>query len=315
MEIGSYIHQLLFENESVIIPGFGAFVSNYKPAQADAGQEILSPPSKEISFDRKLKNDDGLLVNCVSANVGISRSEAHKMVEKFSENIQYRLEKGEIIEFKGLGTLKLDDVNNPVFIPESGENFLLDSFGLGATSLKTGQEPVMSNGTDIPEEDNKRNRGWLLFLLIPIAALAVFVYLNFFIPKKHNDILPESNILKSDTPAFEEQMTYTDTVQTEVEKDTINPTTKVIEKPEIKNLSGVKYYLIGGSFMEQENADKYLKKVEKLGYQPILLGKQGNFYIVAIGKYNSFGEADSAMNGYVRREPNSGIWIKKVGNQ
>jgi nucleoid DNA-binding protein len=315
LELGSYIHQLLFDNEIVIIPGFGAFVSNYKPAQIDREQEILLPPSKEISFDRKLKNDDGLLVNYIAANEGISRPEALRMVEEFKENIQYRLEKGEVIEFEGLGTLNLDEKNNAVFVADPGENFLLDSYGLVATSLKSEQGPPRTNETIVPEEKNKRNLGWMLFLLIPVAAGAVFIYLNFFIPPKHNNILPETNILMPDTTVIEEPGAYADSVQTNPGQDSISLTTIDSEKTDIKILSGNKYYLVGGSFKEQENADKYFKKAEKLGYQPIHLGKQGNFYIVAIGLFNSFDEADSAMSEYVKREPDSGLWIKRVSSQ
>ena len=91
MEITAYIKELLVENDYVIIPGLGAFVAGYKPAHTDDTQESILPPSKEVTFNRKLKNNDGLLVGTIASEEGISRFDALKKVEEFRENIQYRI--------------------------------------------------------------------------------------------------------------------------------------------------------------------------------------------------------------------------------
>ena len=51
MNIGKYVHELLLENDTVIIPGFGAFISNYKPAEIDEETNELKPPAKEVTFN------------------------------------------------------------------------------------------------------------------------------------------------------------------------------------------------------------------------------------------------------------------------
>ena len=108
MEVGHYIKDLLFENDCVIIPGFGAFIAIYRSVQIDEGKETLLPPSKEITFDRKLKNNDGVLVKHYAKSEGVSDFDSLKIIEEFREDIQYRLEKGEKIIFEGLGTLSLN---------------------------------------------------------------------------------------------------------------------------------------------------------------------------------------------------------------
>jgi hypothetical protein len=55
-----------------------------------------------------------------------------------------------------------------------------------------------------------------------------------------------------------------------------------------------------------------MNKVEKAGYHPLYLGKQGEFFVVAIGLYNSFDEADTARKEYLALEPKSGIYIIKA---
>ena len=56
------LRELLFVQECVIIPGFGGFLTKYKSADIDYLNYTITPPTKSISFNRQLRNDDGLLV-------------------------------------------------------------------------------------------------------------------------------------------------------------------------------------------------------------------------------------------------------------
>ena len=71
MKLAKHIHDLLLENETVIIPGFGAFISTYKPAEI--GENEIKPPSKEISFTRQIRNNDGMLVTAIARKAKISQ--------------------------------------------------------------------------------------------------------------------------------------------------------------------------------------------------------------------------------------------------
>lgn len=309
MEVNQYISELLYGQDCVIIPELGAFVSEYKPAFFNDSGEVLFPPSKEISFNPKLKNNDGLLMNAISANERISLTDALKKIGEFRDNIQYRLEKGETVEIEGLGSLKINDTNQMVFESESDRNFLLDAFGLNPASLKAPEAKPAAVMVKPAEKPDKRSWAWLFFLLIPAAAIAVFIYLYFSNREPNNQIrqpveetAPGQHI-EQVTSAIDSTGMAVDTIKKEVEPPAVTVQT---------NTPGEKYYLIGGSFMAKENADKYFSKVEKSGYQPVYLGKQGSFFIVAIGLYNSFEEADSVKNEYAAREPDSGIWVLKA---
>ncbi len=136
MNIGNYIHELLLENEIVIIPGFGAFISNYKPAEINEETNEMKPPSKEISFNRQIRNNDGLLVGSVAQGEAVSHFDALKLIEKERENIIYQLDKGEKVTLAETGELFVDDKNEIGFTPFEDENLLLDSFGLEAVELE-----------------------------------------------------------------------------------------------------------------------------------------------------------------------------------
>jgi nucleoid DNA-binding protein len=148
LNLSNFIHSLLLENETVIIPGFGAFISTYKPAEIK-GNEI-KPPSKEISFTQQIKNNDGLLVEIIARKAKISQRNAMKRVDKARENMLYELDNGETVILENIGSLQYNKNNEIVFTPFQEDNLLLDSFGLESIStkdaeLKISEEPIIEN--------------------------------------------------------------------------------------------------------------------------------------------------------------------------
>ena len=133
MKLGNYIHELLKENETVIIPGFGAFLSSYKPAALD--EKEVRPPSREISFTQQIRNNDGLLVGYIAGQEKISHFDALKVIEKERENMIYLLDKGKEVELKETGTLFINEKNEVQLKPFYDDDLLLDSFGLEPVSL------------------------------------------------------------------------------------------------------------------------------------------------------------------------------------
>ena len=61
-ELSRHIEVLLFENDCVIIPNFGGFVTHYTPSKRDVKENLFIPPTRVIGFNDQLKLNDGLLV-------------------------------------------------------------------------------------------------------------------------------------------------------------------------------------------------------------------------------------------------------------
>lgn len=137
MNLGKYLQQLLLENETVIIPGFGAFISNYKPAEIDEETNEMKPPSKEISFNQQIRNNDGLLVGCVAQGEVVSHFDALKQIEKERENLLYELDKHGKAFLEEIGDLFFNENHEIYLIPVKHKNLLLDSFGLESVSLES----------------------------------------------------------------------------------------------------------------------------------------------------------------------------------
>lgn len=351
VNIGKYIHKLLLENETVIIPGFGAFVSNYKPAEINEDTNELKPPSKEISFNKQIRNNDGLLVGSVALGESVSHFDALKKIEKERENIIYQLDKGEKVTLENTGELFVNEKFEIQFIPFDDDNLLLDSFGLEtilledsvekeeiliADNIETEKEEItkeektsepeiviipekeISKPEPIPAqiqnrepEKEKKKRGWLWLLLMLVPIIIVGVYL--LNQKKTDDKPPAKTIEKSTLTIKEESILTQDSITTDstsvlsqdsfyTEKvDTIPVETVIPDSP--------KFYLVGGSFKEEQNADNYLIELKDKGFKPFNLGKRGNFYIIGIGAFNTEKEAIIAKQKFIAENQGAGVWV------
>ena len=70
MSIFKDISHLLHSNDCVILPDFGAFILKSKSAYIENNE--FFPPSKYVSFNSMLKDNDGLLAKFISEERKIS---------------------------------------------------------------------------------------------------------------------------------------------------------------------------------------------------------------------------------------------------
>ena len=87
MNLATHISYLLKFHECVIIPEFGGFVSNYKPAQFDSIRNTFIPPGKEIIFNSKINKNDGLLINYLVDVEKIGYHQAQLIVLNFVDRL------------------------------------------------------------------------------------------------------------------------------------------------------------------------------------------------------------------------------------
>ncbi len=350
MNLGKYIRQLLPENEIVIIPGLGAFISEYKPAQIDEAFGEMTPPAKKLSFTAKIKNNDGLLVGFVAQSEQIPVQEALSRIEHERDETIYKLDKGEKVILEGTGVLFYDENREIQFEPSEEENLLTDAFGLEKISVKDEPEEVPEEKTEeiivsgiseddavLPEDEpektepeketkpfavfnpakmqseeppKKKNRGWIWFLLLFIPVIAAGIYLlqkNRIEPPKPVDIIIEP-LQKEEQPVVPADTNVADSLTTE-QADDLKTEETMFEYPDYIEPDTTKFYLIGGSFQDAENAEKYLQRMKKEGYSPFHLGKQGSFFLVGFEIHDNEIEAYGAQYNFLDRYPNSGVWV------
>lgn len=128
-DVASSINELLLKNNSVIIPGFGGFELQLQPANIDHIKSTISPPNRTPIFNKKLKINDGVLVDFVQTKNLCSLEQANKMVEDFVTEIKAKIERKEIVEFPQVGRIYKDYNKKLQFLPFE-TNFNTSSFGL-----------------------------------------------------------------------------------------------------------------------------------------------------------------------------------------
>ena len=184
MDITAFIRELLFGHDCVIVPGFGGFIGNYTPARIDKKSGTFFPPVKQISFNRNLNHNDGLLVGRISGSSGINYGDARNMVEEFVSEIRRKLEKGEKVVFDHIGSFKNNQEGNIQFEPDRSSNYHLDSYGLESFQLMPLEGyNVRTRVTRPLHKDPARQVSirkvlWRAAVIIPLLSVLVIVPLK-----------------------------------------------------------------------------------------------------------------------------------------
>lgn len=300
MEISQYIREILLLNDCVIIPEFGGFVANYKPAKVENNQ--FFPPTKEVAFNNKLVSNDGLLINFISEAEGIGYFSAKQKLESFVDETLLNLEKKRNVYFEGIGYLHYDSRENLQFEPQLKDNLLVDSYGLQSfTYEKIYQRQMPKPAAKIDYHEPvpvifQQRRIKKLAIAIPLLiAMAI-------IPMKHNN----EYLSKSDMG-----MWATLTQSTPVESAPVqeHPQAETITSVAVDEVVEQKYFIIGGSFKSEENANKYIDQLKEQGYTGKNLGVYNGLNRVAMVGFATMPEAQKELNNMLAKNPSCGVWI------
>ena len=300
MEISQYIKEILLLNDCVIIPGFGGFVANYKPATIENNQ--FFPPTKEIAFNNKLISNDGLLVNFISEAEGIDYFNAKQKLDSFVEETMLNLERNRNVYFEGVGYLHYDSRENLQFEPQVKQNLLVESYGLQNFSyekLYQRQIPKPAIKVEyrepVPVIFQHRKLRKLAIAIPLLIALAL-------IPMKHNN----EYVSKSDMGMWETLMQNTPALSAPAQEQSLVENSTNVSPTEV---TPSKYFIIGGSFRSAENANKFIQQLKEQGYDGQNLGVFNGLNRIAMEGFATLGEAQKELNSLLSKNPASGVWI------
>ena len=301
MEINQYIKELLLLNDCVIIPEFGGFVANYKPAAVQNNQ--FCAPTKEVAFNSKLVSNDGILISYISQVEKIDYFNAKYKVDTFVEETLLNLEKNRTIYFEGVGYLHYDSRENLLFEPQVKENLLVESYGLQNFSyekLYQRQMPApafrIENQEALPVIFERRKMKKLAVALPLLLAMAL-------IPLKNN----KEYLSKSDMSMWESLLEAAPAAGINHAADPA--TAQYAENVAPAPIETFNYYIIGGSFKSEENANKYLDQLKAKGITGQNLGIYHGLHRIAIKGFQNIEEAQKELNMLLHQNPQSGVWI------
>ena len=254
MTIFKDIVELLHNNDCVILPGFGAFV--LKKKSASIIQNKFIPPSKNVSFNSMLKENDGLLVKYISETRKTSYKKALNLVEKEVEAFNKKLTRDLLVEIESIGIFELKDENSLNFNPDLSINFDSSSFGL-QSFLK---DPLLKNiKTESKKEisfvSNYLLRNAAIFIsVMGLSYLGYFNYTNYIDTEKLNNIAVAQNQILKKVQAETFDLG-------ELPAISLNVSAPAIDQ------SSVYFSVIAGSFRSKNNAQKQLNSLISLGYK------------------------------------------------
>lgn len=318
VDITAYIRELLFGHDCVIVPGFGGFIGNYTPARIDKKSGTFFPPVKQISFNRNLNHNDGLLLGRISGSAGINYGDARNMVEEFVITIRRKLDKGEKIVFDNIGSFVNNQEGNIQFEPDRTSNYHLDSYGLESFQLVPLESyDVRTRITSHIRRDPERQVSmrkilWRAAVIIPLLSVLVIVPLKTDLFKSKVETTNMNPLVSAE---FEQNKLAVDEVdKNEPSKTTENVTPPVEEQPKTEvstpvDGAGREYFLITGSFRSEENAFSQVNILKAEGFVPEIIVAPNGFYRVCAMACSDLNTAMTKKDSISGQFP--GAWISR----
>jgi len=324
VDITAFVRELLFSHDCVIVPGFGGLIGNYTPARIDKNTFTFHPPFKQISFNRNLNHNDGLLAGRISGSLKINYIDALRSVEEFVTSVRKKLERGEKIVFDNIGSFTNNQEGNIQFEPDRSANYHLGSYGLEMFQFSPLEgydvrKQITRHIDKVPvHHSSMRKILWRAAVILPLLALMVAVPLktNLFKPKLETTNLNplvavefENNkkAIDEKTPALPAK---TEVTRAQPAEETITTETPPAEPSRITNYNTDGYYLIVGSFKSMENAGQQVNKLKKEGFNPEIISAANGFFRVSAMRCNDLETALSQKENIVGKHP--GTWIRKI---
>lgn len=296
LDIKAFIRELLFSHDCVIVPGFGGFIGNFTPARLDNKTGLYYPPLKQISFNRNLNHNDGLLIGRISMATGLNYADSRRLVEEFSNDIMEKLSSGRQVVFDHIGTFVNNHENNVEFEPEAGINYHTGSFGLEPFHWNPPREyDVRKRVTgrfsrETIKQNSARRNLWRAAVLIPVLALLIAVPFRSELTRQGVETTSLNPLV---TAEFENnRMAIEKEIKAEpaaeiYQADAALPEpaaeSSAVDEAGTVPVSGIRYSVITGSFKSEENALTHIKELKADGYEPEMqLAPNGFFRVKAM---------------------------------
>ncbi len=300
MQLTTYINDLLYRYECVIIPGFGALLTQYQSAHIDSETQTFSPPGKTLSFNRQLQTNDGLLANYVASVEKCSYETSLQKIRNFTGKLSLQLSEKEVVSLKNIGEFHLNEENSVQFTPSLKQNFSTASFGLTSfVSPIVNREVYKEEKAPVFTHTKRRvTRPYLKYAAISLVAISIAGYSGM---KLYEGTIQKHN--------FAEKQKANSIVEHQIQEATF-----VIENPLptlnlIFSKQSGKYHIIAGAFRIEENAFKKINQLQKKGFTAKMIGV--NKYGLHQVAYSSFEKRLDALKNLrtIKKTESQDAWL------
>ncbi len=309
---------MLSTHDAVVIPGFGGFISKYKPARIADDTGYIHPPTKYIAFNERLDIHDNTFARYLDEKTSAHYSP--RLFDLFVSRLKSDLLSNQVIVVPKVGRLYQDYEGATHFMPDL-LNLNNETFGLPQIACQKGDWATRS----IAKATQRLKEGSFRTALSSAATVA-FLFILVWVATggvKDGSISELSiidTITEHDTPADtkEKEVVVLDAIGGDKVEATLEKEGSIVHeaitKPErsvVKDAKpSQKAIIIVGAFGSAANAEKMVSKIEDLGFnayqdQPSRLNRVG-----VEATYTSQEELDSILST-VQKSITLRAWILK----
>jgi len=306
MQLETYISDLLYRYECVIIPDFGAFLTQPISAKVDTSSNTFYPPKKVLSFNEQLKNNDGLLANYIADVEKTPYEVAVKKIAKKTKSLKSYLAQGETLSFRNIGDISLNNEGKITFEPSYHLNYLTDAFGLAKFVSPNVSREVYKEQVETIEKaspiaitpEKRKSRNYLKYAAVAVIALTLggFGASNYYL----NQIESQNQIAQQEA--------------TQEIENKIQEATFIIDNPlpsvtlNVAKQSG-NFHIVAGAFRVEENCDKKLKQLHTQGFSARKIGaNKYGLHQVVYSSYDTRAEAQRELFK-IKKTHNPDAWL------
>ena len=305
-----YIEELLYRYNCVVVPGFGAFLTQMRSAVIHGTTHTFYPPTKVISFNGQLSSNDGLLVSYMA---DAEKTSYEAMLERIIETAKQwkgQLQENKRLVLSNIGELWLNSEGKMQFQPSYQVNYLTSSFGLSSfvstpVAREVLKEEVVKLEENIPfiitpEKREKASfRPYLKYAAIFLLAVSTgLTGYRFYNENLTNQQLVQEEAQEQVSKNIQEA-TFFNTAPMELPTFTLNITKK----------NRRVHHIIAGAFRVEKNAEKKVQQLKRRGFDAKYIG--ANKYGLHQVTYASFEDGNEALQYLrkIKRTESADAWL------
>jgi nucleoid DNA-binding protein/cell division protein FtsN len=342
MKIGMYISELLYDHDTVILPGFGEFFTKYKPARFLSEEGRIEAPSKTIAFNPEKTQGETPLIDHLCMRENMEAEQVSKYLEDFVVEIMQLLQSGKKVELEKVGIFSANQDGSLAFEPDLSINYLDEASAIGpvdeppkkaaevhtsapiappaenqATPSGSKQQPALSGNAaskevDITMEKEKKQKlppalRWIAFTVVPLLLIIIILALNYqyFFGSTRKEKVTETTVISPGTETTgqvsDTAVTVRDSGTDRVESESDSQRQAVTDptvKPPMPEPGRKVYYVVVGSFPDEETAEKLALDLRKQGASlaSVFMKTGFDYYRVCYGYYYDLIEAEEVLS-------------------
>lgn len=311
-----HIEYLLRDNDCVIVPGFGAFISHRSSAVVENG--MLIGPKRLLGFNEALQHNDGLLVNSIMRKAGISYDRAIRVISDDVAALKMQLiESGEAY-LEGIGRLLLSEDNLLSFEPLESSSVDGCFFGLQSLRLSLVDDVVAENDTV------KEHKPELIYLPVSrnifkiAASIIVLVAMAFVLstPISLDDDPDYAGFVSSKSANISPEPIVSNSQKTVVVESDVAQPDKDLEADDLSDIavgSDAVYYGVVATFKTRRQAELYMRqsslpnlKINGSGSLYRVYAVSGNSYEKVLAMMEKESLFDVVPDAWIYKDKNNG---------